>query len=50
MPVDDECKVHFTTTLFALIRESLNIKMRPGCSIADFTIVTDNATIHYTFC
>ncbi|KAJ8934780.1 hypothetical protein NQ318_005622, partial [Aromia moschata] len=28
MPVDDEGKVNFTTTLFALIRENLNIKMR----------------------
>jgi voltage-dependent calcium channel N type alpha-1B len=28
MPVDDNGCVHFTTTLFALIRESLNIKMR----------------------
>ncbi|XP_064213761.1 cacophony A isoform X8 [Tribolium castaneum] len=30
MPVDDEGKVNFTTTLFALIRENLNIKMRPA--------------------
>lgn len=30
MPVDDEGKVNFTTTLFALIRENLNIKMRSG--------------------
>lgn len=30
MPVDDECKVAFTTTLFALIRENLSIKMRVG--------------------
>ncbi|XP_023311464.1 voltage-dependent calcium channel type A subunit alpha-1 [Anoplophora glabripennis] len=28
MPVDDEGKVNFTSTLFALIRENLNIKMR----------------------
>ncbi|KAJ8968302.1 hypothetical protein NQ317_013709 [Molorchus minor] len=28
MPVDEEGKVNFTTTLFALIRENLNIKMR----------------------
>ncbi|CAH0559083.1 unnamed protein product [Brassicogethes aeneus] len=28
MPVDNEGKVNFTTTLFALIRENLNIKMR----------------------
>ncbi|KAK9704037.1 Voltage-dependent L-type calcium channel, IQ-associated [Popillia japonica] len=30
MPVDDDGKVNFTTTLFALIRENLNIKMRPA--------------------
>ncbi|XP_025830104.1 voltage-dependent calcium channel type A subunit alpha-1 isoform X9 [Agrilus planipennis] len=30
MPVDEEGKVAFTTTLFALIRENLNIKMRPA--------------------
>jgi len=30
MPLDNEGKVHFTTTLFALIRENLNIKMRSG--------------------
>ncbi|KAK2721459.1 hypothetical protein QYM36_003671 [Artemia franciscana] len=30
MPVDEEGKVHFTTTLFALIRENLSIKMRPA--------------------
>lgn len=28
MPLDEEGKVNFTTTLFALIRENLNIKMR----------------------
>ena len=28
MPIDDKRQVHFTTTLFALIRESLGIKMR----------------------
>lgn len=28
MPLDDSGKVHFTTTLFALIRENLSIKMR----------------------
>jgi voltage-dependent calcium channel N type alpha-1B len=27
-PIDDEGMVHFTTTLFALIRENLSIKMR----------------------
>lgn len=30
MPIDDNRQVHFTTTLFALIRESLGIKMRAG--------------------
>ena len=30
MPIDDKRQVHFTTTLFALIRESLEIKMRAG--------------------
>ena len=28
MPLDQEGKVNFTTTLFALIRENLSIKMR----------------------
>ena len=32
MPVDNEGKVHFTTTLFALIRENLSIKVRLGLS------------------
>lgn len=30
MPIDADGKVNFTTTLFALIRENLSIKMRPG--------------------
>ncbi len=30
MPVDSDGKVQFTTTLFALIRENLSVKMRPG--------------------
>lgn len=30
MPLDDDGKVNFTTTLFALIRENLSIKMRSG--------------------
>lgn len=29
MPIDDEGRVHFTTTLFALVRVNLNIFMRP---------------------
>lgn len=29
MPMDEDKKVGFTTTLFALIRENLQIKMRP---------------------
>lgn len=37
MPIDDDKKVNFTTTLFALIRENLSIKMRTGNSnIATF--------------
>ena len=28
MPIDEEGKVQFTTTLFALIRENLSIKMK----------------------
>ena len=30
MPVDENGNVHFKTTLFALIRESLSIRMGPG--------------------
>ena len=30
MPIDEDGRVNFTTTLFALIRESLNIKIRQG--------------------
>jgi len=30
MPLDETGQVHFTTTFFALIRENLNIKMRPA--------------------
>lgn len=30
MPVADDGTVHFSTTLFALIRESLDIRMGPG--------------------
>lgn len=30
MPVNEEGRVNFTTTLFALIRENLSIKMRPA--------------------
>lgn len=30
MPLDEEKRVNFTTTLFGLIRENLNIKMRPA--------------------
>lgn len=32
MPVNPDGTVHYTTTLFALIRESLSIKMGPGNS------------------
>lgn len=30
MPITEDGKVNFTTTLFALIRENLSIKMRPA--------------------
>lgn len=30
MPVDNQGTVHFTTTLFALVREALSIKMAPA--------------------
>jgi len=32
MPVDEQGTVHFKTTLFALIRESLSIRMGPGAA------------------
>ncbi|CAF0900785.1 unnamed protein product [Rotaria sordida] len=35
MPIDDKRQVHFTTTLFALIRESLAIKMRNAADEMD---------------
>ena len=39
-PIDDEGMVHFTTTLFALIRENLSIKMRAAEEMdqADFEL------------
>lgn len=37
MPLDDEMRVQFTTTLFALIRENLSIKMRSGESSPQMT-------------
>lgn len=42
MPLDEEGKVNFTTTLFALIRENLNIKMRSG---KEDTSYVDSLTI-----
>lgn len=30
MPLSNELKVNFTSTLFALIRENLSIKIRPS--------------------
>ncbi|CAF1504754.1 unnamed protein product [Adineta ricciae] len=35
MPIDDKRQVHFTTTLFALIRESLGVKMRAAAEEMD---------------
>lgn len=39
MPVDEEGKVNFTSTLFALIRENLNIKMRSGKCWGKFEVL-----------
>ena len=39
MPLDVDNKVSFTTTLFALIRENLDIKMRPGNSFNLITMI-----------
>ena len=33
MPIDEKRQVHFTTTLFALIRESLDVKKRTGIDL-----------------
>lgn len=41
MPVAEDGTVHFTTTLFALIRESLMIKTGPG--IAKFNSIKSEA-------
>lgn len=40
MPMDAEGRVQFTTTLFALIRENLNIKVRAGKSLKNLMHVT----------
>lgn len=42
MPVDEDGKVSFTTTLFALIRENLNIKMRPGNDYHNYKAIIFN--------
>ena len=42
MPVAEDGTVHFKTTLLALIRESLNIKMGPGNCTAMFKMELDN--------
>jgi hypothetical protein len=51
MPVDDDGKVNFTTTLFALIRENLSIKVRSGkfifitkCLKILFNVITCDST------
>lgn len=36
MPMDADGKVNFTSTLFALIRENLSIKMRAGRMLQKF--------------
>ena len=38
MPVDNEGKVHFTTTLFALIRENLSIKVSRLMFYQDYSV------------
>lgn len=40
MPLDVDGKVNFTTTLFALIRENLNIKMRSGKALQLIKVVS----------
>jgi hypothetical protein len=45
MPVDGDGKVNFTTTLFALIRENLSIKIRSGkCEIASLQEILNPCT------
>jgi len=39
MPVDDNGTVHFTSTLFALIRESLSIRMGPGTCLLIYHVI-----------
>ena len=48
MPIDEKRQVHFTTTLFALIRESLEIKMRTGKSILSLLWHTNDRDISFT--
>lgn len=42
MPLTEDVKVHFSTTLFALIRENLSIKMRAG---KNFFLIENSLTI-----
>lgn len=57
MPVDQDGKVQFITTLFALIRENLNIKMRCGeyesinkyCWLYYTAILRGKSSIFYVF-
>lgn len=47
MPMDDEKKVAFTTTLFALIRENLQIKMRTGNFLRFYIFLFKNNLLKY---
>jgi voltage-dependent calcium channel N type alpha-1B len=45
MPMDADGKVNFTTTLFALIRENLSIKMRTGKKTVEKTYVKSSNSV-----
>ena len=53
MPVDEKGRVHFATTLFALVRESLAVRMGPGDDDDDISVIsficstTMLAKLHY---
>ncbi len=39
MPVDEDMSVHFTSTLMALIRTALDIKIAQGCYYCLFLVL-----------
>lgn len=45
MPMDENGRVNFTTTLFALIRENLSIKMRSGKCVLCATLVCTQVVV-----